>query len=117
MTDPALPGQTVGLLQQLIRNQGVNDGSVGSGQEVRTSDVLRSYLAGSGLDLEVYDGDPELTGDPIGDGVGGPEPGRPVVPELPLEGLNLVPNRDQGIPDTCQTLADLVHAPTVARRR
>ena len=35
MTD-ALTGQTVELLQQLIRNQCVNDGSVGSGQEVRT---------------------------------------------------------------------------------
>jgi acetylornithine deacetylase/succinyl-diaminopimelate desuccinylase-like protein len=47
-------GQTVELLQQLIRNQCVNDGSVGSGQEVRTTDVLRAYLEGSGLDLEVY---------------------------------------------------------------
>ena len=50
----ALTGQTVELLQQLIRNQCVNDGSVGSGQEVRTTDVLRTYLQGSGLDLEVY---------------------------------------------------------------
>ncbi|HEU5193350.1 MAG TPA: M20/M25/M40 family metallo-hydrolase [Methylomirabilota bacterium] len=54
MTDP-LTGQTVELLQQLIRNQCVNDGTVGSGQEVRTSDVLRTYLQGSGLDLEVYE--------------------------------------------------------------
>lgn len=53
--DDALTGQTVELLQQLIRNQCVNDGSVGSGQEVRTSDVLRAYLEGSGLDLEVYE--------------------------------------------------------------
>jgi acetylornithine deacetylase/succinyl-diaminopimelate desuccinylase-like protein len=53
----ALTGQTVELLQQLIRNQCVNDGSVGSGQEVRTSDVLRAYLEGSGLDLEVYEPD------------------------------------------------------------
>jgi acetylornithine deacetylase/succinyl-diaminopimelate desuccinylase-like protein len=52
-----LTGQTVELLQQLIRNQCVNDGSVGSGQEVRTTDVLRAYLAGSGLDLEVYEPD------------------------------------------------------------
>jgi acetylornithine deacetylase/succinyl-diaminopimelate desuccinylase-like protein len=51
----ALTGQTVELLQQLIRNQCVNDGTVESGQEVRTSDVLRSYLEGSGLDLEVYE--------------------------------------------------------------
>jgi acetylornithine deacetylase/succinyl-diaminopimelate desuccinylase-like protein len=51
----ALTGQTVELLQQLIRNQCVNDGTTGSGQEVRTTDVLRAYLAGSGLDLEVYE--------------------------------------------------------------
>ena len=55
MTDGALTGQTVELLQQLIRNQCVNDGSVASGHEVRTTDVLRSYLAGSGLDIEVYE--------------------------------------------------------------
>src|SRR6201988_4512389 len=53
--DDALTAQTVELLQQLIRNQCVNDGSVGSGQEVRTSDVLRAYLEGSGLDIEVYE--------------------------------------------------------------
>ncbi len=53
----ALTGQTVALLQQLIRNRCVNDGSVGSGQEVRTTDVLRAYLAGSGVDLEVYEPD------------------------------------------------------------
>jgi len=53
--DDALTAQTVELLQQLIRNRCVNDGSVGSGQEVRTSDVLRAYLEGSGLDLEVYE--------------------------------------------------------------
>jgi acetylornithine deacetylase/succinyl-diaminopimelate desuccinylase-like protein len=50
-----LTAQTVELLQQLIRNQCVNDGTVGSGHEVRTTDVLRTYLAGSGLDLEVYE--------------------------------------------------------------
>jgi acetylornithine deacetylase/succinyl-diaminopimelate desuccinylase-like protein len=61
--DDALTAQTVELLQQLIRNRCVNDGSVGSGQEVRTSDVLRAYLEGSGLDLEVYapDGAPGRT--------------------------------------------------------
>src|SRR5215831_16010626 len=54
MTDAALTGQTVELLQQLIRNQCVNDGTIGSGQEVRTTDVLLAYLEGSGLDIEVY---------------------------------------------------------------
>ena len=51
----ALTGQTVELLQQMIRNQCVNDGTVQSGQEVRTSDLLRTYLEGSGLDVEVYE--------------------------------------------------------------
>ena len=41
MTDAALTGQTVELLQHLIRNQCVNDGTTASGQEVRTADVLR----------------------------------------------------------------------------
>jgi acetylornithine deacetylase/succinyl-diaminopimelate desuccinylase-like protein len=50
----ALTSQTVELLQQLIRNRCVNDGSVASGQEVRNSDLLRAYLEGSGLDIEVY---------------------------------------------------------------
>src|SRR4029077_9457230 len=48
-------GQTVELLQQMIRNQCVNDGTVQSGQEVRTCDLLRTYLQGSGLDVEVYE--------------------------------------------------------------
>ena len=53
-TNDANTHETVELLQQLIRNQCVNDGTVGSGREVRTSDVLRTYLQGSGLDVEVY---------------------------------------------------------------
>ena len=53
----AITGQTVEVLQQLIRNQCVNDGSVESGQEVRNSDLLRAYLEGSGLDIEVYEPD------------------------------------------------------------
>ncbi|HEV8144701.1 MAG TPA: M20/M25/M40 family metallo-hydrolase [Methylomirabilota bacterium] len=51
----ALTGQTVELLRQMIRNKCVNDGSVASGQEGRTTDLLRTYLQGSGLDLEVYE--------------------------------------------------------------
>ena len=43
------------LLQQLIRNRCVNDGTVGSGQERRSVDVLHTYLEGSGLDIEVYE--------------------------------------------------------------
>ncbi|HEY4909432.1 MAG TPA: M20/M25/M40 family metallo-hydrolase [Methylomirabilota bacterium] len=55
--DDALTAQTVELLQQMIRNQCVNDGTVESGQEARTTDLLRTYLQGSGLDLEVYEPD------------------------------------------------------------
>jgi acetylornithine deacetylase/succinyl-diaminopimelate desuccinylase-like protein len=51
----ALTGQTVELLQQMIRNRCVNDGTVMSGQETRTCETLRSYLEGSGLDIEVYE--------------------------------------------------------------
>jgi len=55
MMADGLTGQTVELLQTLIRNRCVNDGTVESGQEVRTTDLLRKYLEGSGLDLEVYE--------------------------------------------------------------
>ena len=53
----ALTAQTVELVQEMIRNQCVNDGTIESGQEVRTTDLLRTYLEGSGLDLEVYEPD------------------------------------------------------------
>ena len=53
----SLTAQTVELLQQMIRNQCVNDGTIESGQEVRTTDLLRTYLEGIGLDLEIYEPD------------------------------------------------------------
>jgi acetylornithine deacetylase/succinyl-diaminopimelate desuccinylase-like protein len=43
------------LLQHMIRNGCVNDGSVGSGQEQRSADLLRSYLEGSGVDMETFE--------------------------------------------------------------
>ena len=55
--DKALTNQTVELLQQLIRNKCVNDGTVASGQEKRTTDTLKTFLQGSGLDLEIYEPD------------------------------------------------------------
>ena len=45
------------LLQQLIRNECVNDGTVESGDETRSVDLLARYLAGAG-DLEVYEPQP-----------------------------------------------------------
>ncbi len=46
-----LTGEVTELLQQLIRNQCVNDGSPESGEEVRSADLLRDYLEGSGVDI------------------------------------------------------------------
>ena len=46
---------TIDLLQQLIRNECVNDGTVESGNEMRSVDLLESYLSGSGLEVERYE--------------------------------------------------------------
>jgi len=46
------------LLQQLIRNACVNDGTAGSGQEARNADLLALYLGTSGLDVERYEAAP-----------------------------------------------------------
>jgi acetylornithine deacetylase/succinyl-diaminopimelate desuccinylase-like protein len=43
------------LLQQLIRNACVNDGTRESGGEVRSVDLLASYLDGTGADMERYE--------------------------------------------------------------
>jgi acetylornithine deacetylase/succinyl-diaminopimelate desuccinylase-like protein len=51
-------GEVVDLLQQLIRNQCVNDGSPASGHEDRSVAVLASYLEGDGLDLQTYEPTP-----------------------------------------------------------
>jgi acetylornithine deacetylase/succinyl-diaminopimelate desuccinylase-like protein len=47
--------ETVELLQQLIRNGCVNDGTQESGQEVRNADLLQSFLEGSGLDFQRFE--------------------------------------------------------------
>ena len=53
-----LTAEVTDLLQHLIRNACVNDGSAESGHEVRNADVLRTYLEGAGLDLETYEPTP-----------------------------------------------------------
>ncbi len=53
-----LTGQTVELLQTLIRNECVNDGSAQSGHESRSVDVLHSFLEGTGVALERYEPTP-----------------------------------------------------------
>ena len=51
----AATGETVELLQQLIRNACVNDGTAGSGHERRSVDVLRAHLEGPGVDVQEFE--------------------------------------------------------------
>ena len=53
-----LTAQTVELLQQMIRNRCVNDGTPTSGEEVRNADLLTTFLEGRGLDVQHYDAAP-----------------------------------------------------------
>jgi acetylornithine deacetylase/succinyl-diaminopimelate desuccinylase-like protein len=50
-----LAGEVAELLQQLIRNRCVNDGTPESGHEQRNAEVLRSVLERPGLDLEIHE--------------------------------------------------------------
>ncbi len=54
-TDATRTGETVELLQQLIRNACVNDGTPESGGEERSADLLRDVLEGAGIEQESYD--------------------------------------------------------------
>ncbi len=53
MTD--LTGEVTDLLQHLIRNACVNDGTPGSGQEFRSADHLEAYLGTTGMEIEAYE--------------------------------------------------------------
>src|SRR6266700_8253729 len=48
-------GEVTDLLQQLIRNACVNDGTKGSGGESRNADLLESYLDGTGVDVRRFE--------------------------------------------------------------
>jgi acetylornithine deacetylase/succinyl-diaminopimelate desuccinylase-like protein len=50
-----LGGEVAELLQAMIRNACVNDGTPESGHEQRNADLLRDLLEGRGLDLELYE--------------------------------------------------------------
>ena len=54
----SLTGQTIDLLQTMIRNQCVNDGTASSGHESRSADVVQTYLEGGGVDIERYEPTP-----------------------------------------------------------
>ena len=53
-----LTGETVELLQQLIRNRCVNEAVVDSGEEERSARLLRDELDGLGLDVETVEIEP-----------------------------------------------------------
>lgn len=50
--------ETTDLLQHLIRNACVNDGTVASGGEVRTVDTLMAYLQAPGVEMKHYEPGP-----------------------------------------------------------
>jgi len=54
-----LTGQTVELLQTMIRNQCVNDGTAESGNESRNADVLQQLVERPGVDIERWGPTPE----------------------------------------------------------
>jgi acetylornithine deacetylase/succinyl-diaminopimelate desuccinylase-like protein len=58
MSDFTPPSEVVDLLQQMIRNRCVNDGTVESGEEQRNVDLLDSFFAGSGLETERHSSAP-----------------------------------------------------------
>src|SRR4051812_22177139 len=47
-------GEVVEVLQALIRNACVNDGSDDSGNEARSVDVLRALVEGPGVDVQTF---------------------------------------------------------------
>jgi acetylornithine deacetylase/succinyl-diaminopimelate desuccinylase-like protein len=59
VTDPS--AEVTDLLQHLIRNACVNDGTRASGGEVRSADLLAGYFDGSGLDIGRYEPAPGRT--------------------------------------------------------
>src|SRR5437899_2230627 len=82
-----LTGECTELLQQLIRNKCVNDGTPESGHEVTSVDTLASYLEGTGLDLQRYESLPGR-----GSMVARIEGSDPSAPSLCLMGhLDVVP--------------------------
>jgi acetylornithine deacetylase/succinyl-diaminopimelate desuccinylase-like protein len=50
--------ESTDLLQQLIRNACVNDGTPASGHELRSVDLLQQYLGTAGFDVERYEPQP-----------------------------------------------------------
>lgn len=56
-----LTNESVELLQALIRNQCVNDGTAGSGFEDRSARLLRDELTSTGVDMQLFEPTPGRT--------------------------------------------------------
>jgi acetylornithine deacetylase/succinyl-diaminopimelate desuccinylase-like protein len=61
MSADEFAGPTTELLQALIRNGCVNDGTPDSGNELRSAELLTGYLEGAGLDVARFDSRPGRT--------------------------------------------------------
>ncbi|MEQ8439926.1 MAG: M20/M25/M40 family metallo-hydrolase [Ilumatobacter fluminis] len=55
MTERALTAETVELLQTMIQNACVNDGTRESGEETRNADTLQHFMEGAGLDVQRFE--------------------------------------------------------------
>ena len=88
-----LTGATVELLQVLIRNRCVNDGTEASGEEVRNADVLQQVIEGPGVQVERYEAAPGRVSV-----VGRIEGSDPTAPSLCLMGhTDVVPVNASGL--------------------
>ncbi|MEM7274937.1 MAG: M20/M25/M40 family metallo-hydrolase [Actinomycetota bacterium] len=87
-----LTNETVELLQAMIRNRCVNDGTPTSGQEVRNADTLTAFLDGSGVEIQRFEPTPGRTS--IVTRIEGSDPG---APSLCLMGhTDVVPVNPEG---------------------
>lgn len=57
--ESALTREAVELLQVMIRNECVNDGTADTGHETRNADVLRQVIEGTGLDVQTWEPHPD----------------------------------------------------------
>jgi acetylornithine deacetylase/succinyl-diaminopimelate desuccinylase-like protein len=60
-SETARTSEATDLLQHLIRNGCVNDGSASSGHEHRSAELLAGYLEDSGADLQTFEPEPGRT--------------------------------------------------------
>ena len=57
--ESTLTREAVELLQVMIRNECVNDGTEDTGHETRNADVLRQVIEGTGLDIQTFEPHPD----------------------------------------------------------